>query len=60
MMALMESFKRIYGPVPVGVRWICNVGMNLVNQTPVVKKQLLRQALGERGGLPEAAKVHLA
>ncbi len=60
MMALMESFKRIYGPVPVGVRWIRNVGMNLVNQTPMVKKQLLRQALGERGGLPEAAKVHLA
>ena len=60
MMALMESFKRIYGPVPVGVRWIRNVGMNLVNQTPVVKKQLLRQALGERSGLPEAAKVHLA
>lgn len=60
MMALMEGFKRLYGPVPIGLRWARNVGMNLVNDTPVVKQQLLRQALGERGGLPDAATVKLA
>lgn len=60
MMALMEGFKRLYGPVPVGLRWVRNLGMNLVNDTPMVKQQLLRQALGERGGLPESATVRLA
>lgn len=60
MMALMEGFKRLYGPVPLPLRWLRNTGMSLVNNTPLVKKQLLRQALGERDGLPENAQVHLA
>lgn len=60
MMALMETFKRLYGPVPLPMRWARNAGMNLVNNTPMVKKQLLRQALGERDGLPEVAQVKLA
>lgn len=60
MMALMEGFKRLYGPVPLPLRWLRNTGMSLVNNTPLVKKQLLRQALGERDGLAENAQVHLA
>lgn len=60
MMALMETFKRLYGPVPLPLRWMRNVGMNMVNNSPLIKKQLLRQALGEREGLPESAQVHLA
>ncbi|OOV87205.1 FAD-dependent monooxygenase [Oceanospirillum linum] len=60
MMALMEGFKRLYGPVPLPLRWLRNTGMSLVNNTPSVKKQLLRQALGERDGLPFNARVNLA
>ncbi|SKA26213.1 2-octaprenylphenol hydroxylase [Oceanospirillum multiglobuliferum] len=60
MMALMEAFKRLYGPVPLPLRWVRNLGMNMVNNSPLIKKQLLRQALGERDGLPDSAQVHLA
>ena len=60
MMALMEGFKRLYGPVPLPLRWLRNTGMNLVNDTPMLKKQLLRQALGARSGLPKNAQVNLA
>ncbi|WLQ12196.1 FAD-dependent monooxygenase [Hahella aquimaris] len=46
MMTLMEAFKRGFGhpsPMIAGVR---NAGLTLVNKTPLIKKELIRQAMG--------------
>jgi 2-polyprenylphenol 6-hydroxylase len=46
MMALMEGFKRLYGPQPLAVRWLRNTGMRLVDHWPLLKNQLVREAMG--------------
>jgi 2-octaprenylphenol hydroxylase len=42
----MEAFRRVYsedGPV---FRWLRNVGVDLIDHAPIIKTQLIRQALG--------------
>lgn len=46
MMAVMEGFKRLYAQQPLPVRWLRNTGMKAVNRLPLLKKQLMREALG--------------
>ncbi len=46
MMAAMEGFKRLFGSEDLMVTWLRNVGLNLTDQVPMVKQQLMRQAMG--------------
>jgi 2-polyprenylphenol 6-hydroxylase len=46
MMAMMEGFKRLYGPQPLLVRWLRNTGMRTVDRWPLLKNQLIREAMG--------------
>lgn len=46
VMAMMEGFKRLYGPQPLLVRWLRNTGMRAVDSWPLLKNQLIRQAMG--------------
>lgn len=48
MMLMMEGFKRLYGDQPLAVRWLRNAGMKAVNQWPLLKHQLIREAMGSR------------
>lgn len=48
MMALMESFKRLFATQNLPVLLLRNLGMKLVNANPWVKRQLIAQALGLR------------
>ncbi|MDP2284161.1 MAG: UbiH/UbiF/VisC/COQ6 family ubiquinone biosynthesis hydroxylase [Pseudohongiella sp.] len=46
MMLLMEGFKRLYAEQPLPIRWLRNTGMRAVEQTPWLKNQLIRAAMG--------------
>lgn len=48
MMALMESFKRLFSTQKLPVLLLRNLGMKLVNSSPWVKRKLIAQALGLR------------
>lgn len=48
MMALMESFKRLFATQNLPVLLLRNLGMKLVNKNPWLKRQLIAQALGLR------------
>lgn len=46
MMLMMEGFKRLYAGQPLALRWLRNTGMKAVNQWPLLKHQLIREAMG--------------
>jgi len=46
MMALMEGFRRLYAEQPLPVRWLRNVGMRTVDNLPLLKNHLMREAMG--------------
>jgi len=48
MMALMESFKRLFATRALPVLLLRNLGMKMVNTQPWIKRQLIAQALGVR------------
>jgi len=48
MMALMESFKRLFATRALPVLLLRNLGMKMVNAQPWIKRQLIAQALGIR------------
>src|SRR5690606_40609401 len=46
MMLMMEGFKRLYADQPLALRWLRNVGMKTVDNWPLLKHQLIREAMG--------------
>jgi 2-polyprenylphenol 6-hydroxylase len=46
MMVAMEGFKRLYAGQPLPVRWLRNTGMKAVDRLPLLKQQLMREAMG--------------
>ncbi len=46
MMGLMEGFKRLFGSDDVTLRWLRNEGMGTLNNVPLVKNSLIREAMG--------------
>ena len=46
MMATMEGFKRLFGHSSLLVKWVRNRGMSQVGRHGMLKKQLIRQAMG--------------
>ena len=45
MAGVMEGFKQLYADQPLPIRWLRNKGMHAVNQWPLIKNELVRQAL---------------
>lgn len=45
MAGVMEGFKQLYADQPLPIRWLRNKGMHVVNQWPLIKNELVRQAL---------------
>jgi len=50
MMWLMEGFKRLFADQPLALRWLRNSGMSRLDNLPVIKNQLMRQAMGVKIG----------
>lgn len=45
MAGVMEGFKQLYADQPLPVRWLRNKSMQCVDQWPLIKNELVRQAL---------------
>jgi len=57
MISAMEAIKQLF-TVPVKpLQLLRGLGMTLVDHLPIVKRQLMQQALGERSHLPKLAQV---
>ncbi|TPH18072.1 FAD-dependent monooxygenase [Litorilituus lipolyticus] len=56
MIAAMAGIKEAFTPQQSAVKFIRGLGMNLINNVPFVKKQLISQALGLKEGLPKLTK----
>jgi 2-octaprenylphenol hydroxylase len=46
MMLAMDGFKRLFSQRNLGVRWLRNTGMKQMNRMPLVKRQIMQQAMG--------------
>lgn len=46
MMGVMEGFKRLFEQDLLPVRWLRNVGMSWMNKQPIIKEQIMKQAMG--------------
>ncbi|PIE44190.1 MAG: 2-octaprenyl-3-methyl-6-methoxy-1,4-benzoquinol hydroxylase [Gammaproteobacteria bacterium] len=46
MMGVMEGFKRLFSEDDIGVRWVRNAGMKWLNRLPLVKNEIISQAMG--------------
>lgn len=56
MIAAMEAIKQAFTPQQKPTQILRGLGMELLNKLTPVKKQLIKQALGYQGHLPELAK----
>ncbi len=55
MLGLMAGFRHLYGEVPPLLHWLRNVGMKQVAGSGLLKRKLVRHALGLEGDLPSLA-----
>lgn len=55
MTATMELFKQLFAGVNPVKKLIRDVGMSLVNQTPLLKQKIIENAMGTAGHLPNLA-----
>jgi 2-octaprenylphenol hydroxylase len=46
MLAAMEGFKRLFGANQLPLRWLRNAGLNWVDRNGLLKRALIRQAMG--------------
>lgn len=58
VMAMMGGFKQLFGNTWLPVVWVRNLGVQLVNQAGPLKRELILQAAGLKGDLPELAKCY--
>lgn len=56
MMAAMEGFERLFQSDSLGLRWLRNSGLRLVDGLSGAKGLFIRQALGQSGDLPALAQ----
>ncbi len=56
MIAAMEAIKQTFTPQQAPIKLLRGLGMSLLDKATPVKRQLIRQALGFKGQLPELAK----
>jgi len=55
-MAAMDGFKRLFGSPSEPLRWIRSNGLNLADSLPLIKQQLMYQAIGQKRDLPRIAR----
>lgn len=58
MVAAMEVIKQVFTPQQGPVKLIRGLGMTVIDKLSPVKQQMIKQALGFKGQLPNLAKSH--
>lgn len=53
MLAAMQGFKTLFNNSNPAAKLLRGIGMNLTNHLPIIKDQLMQQALGMDGDLPK-------
>lgn len=56
MLKMMDGFRLLFGSRQPGVRLIRNLGLGWIDNRSELKRILMRQAMGERGELPDRCK----
>lgn len=59
MIGAMEFIKQLFTPQQNVPKFIRGMGMSLINQTPLVKRKMVKLALGHKGELPLLAQAEL-
>jgi 2-octaprenylphenol hydroxylase len=57
MMRAMEGFKHLFGSGLPPVRWARSLGLNLTNRSDLLKRELMRRAMGLGGELPSLVRA---
>ena len=57
VLALMDTFKRLFGSDLGGVRLVRNLGLDLTDRLTPLKRMLVRHAMGTSGELPALARA---
>lgn len=53
MISAMEGIKQAFTPQQEPLKFLRGMGMTLVNNVPLIKQHLIKQALGQKDNLPE-------
>jgi 2-polyprenyl-6-methoxyphenol hydroxylase-like FAD-dependent oxidoreductase len=53
----MDAFKRIFSNDVIALKLLRNLGLDMVNQSGIIKHRLIRRAMGMSGELPSLAKL---
>ncbi len=59
LMHSMSGFQKLFGADDLGLRLLRNTGLRWVNKLAPVKNQIVREAMGLGGDMPELAKAAL-
>lgn len=57
MLAAMDGFQQLFNQDALPFRWLRNAGMQLLGKHTLIKKQMIRQAMGLSGDIPEIMKA---
>ena len=55
-MGVMDGFNRLFGSAGEPLQWLRSNGLNLVDSLPLIKQQLMHQAVGHKRDLPRIAR----
>ena len=55
MIAAMQGFKQLFDGKSPPKKLLRGVGIAITNQIPLLKEEIMKQALGLKGDLPELA-----
>ncbi len=58
MLKAMAGFQHLFSANDLTVRWLRNSGLKTINNFPILKELIIRQALGISGNLPALVKAH--
>ena len=57
MLAAMEGFQQLFHQDALPLRWLRNMGMQQVSKHALLKKQIIRRAMGLSGDIPKRMKA---
>ena len=58
MMMVFEGFKNLFENQSEPVRWARNIGMDIMDQTPLLKEWIMSHAMGVAGDVPAIVREH--
>ena len=56
MMYLLDGFKYLFENQFQSVQWLRNLGLDIIDEMPIVKNAIMMRAMGLKGNLPKFAK----